>query len=177
MTVKIEKLERVFMFNGAKLPDVNPELSVEQVRDIYVNTYPELATAAVEGPTPINGTIQYVFTRWPRASVRVRKQSCAWPLLELLRQRSGLHGKHADSAREIGVGDRRRERSFFQSEFTHASGVRKHTRFPGGLLAMGQFLAGKEDFPSKYLVKLQQRLSEFVNDNDHTYRNEVQPRD
>jgi hypothetical protein len=69
------------------------------------------------------------------------------------------------------------ERSFFQSEFTHASGVRKHTRFPGGLLAMWQCLAGKKDFPSKYLVKLPERFSEFVNDNDHTYRNEVQPRD
>ena len=63
MTVKIEKLERVFLFNGSKLPDVNPEFSLEQVRDTYVNTYPELATAPVEGPTPINGTMQYVFTR------------------------------------------------------------------------------------------------------------------
>jgi len=63
MTVKIEKLERVFLFNGSKLPDVNPEFSVEQVRDMYVNTYPELATAVVEGPTPMNGTMQYVFTR------------------------------------------------------------------------------------------------------------------
>jgi Prokaryotic E2 family D len=68
------------------------------------------------------------------------------------------------------------ERSFFQSEFTHASGMRRHTRFPGGLLAMWQFLEGKENFPSRYLVKLRQTLSEFVNDNDHTYRNEVQPR-
>jgi PRTRC genetic system protein C len=63
MTVKIEKLERVFLFNGSKLPDVNPDFSVEQVRDMYVNTYPELATAAVEGPTPVNHTMQYVFTR------------------------------------------------------------------------------------------------------------------
>lgn len=63
MTVKLEKLERVFLFNGSKLPEVNPVFSVEQVRDMYVNTYPELATAAVEGPTPINGTMQYVFTR------------------------------------------------------------------------------------------------------------------
>lgn len=45
MTVKIEKLERVFLFDGAKLSDVNPEFSVEQVRDMYVNTYPELASA------------------------------------------------------------------------------------------------------------------------------------
>jgi PRTRC genetic system protein C len=59
MTVKIEKLERVFLFNGSKLPDVNPEFSVEQVRDVYVNTYPELATAAVEGPTPMNGIFSH----------------------------------------------------------------------------------------------------------------------
>jgi PRTRC genetic system protein C len=63
MTVKIEKLERVFLFNGSKLPDVNPEFSVEQVRDMYVNTYPELAIPAVQGTTPINGTMQYVFSR------------------------------------------------------------------------------------------------------------------
>src|SRR5882762_9294739 len=47
MTVKIEKLERVFLFNGVKLPDPSPDFTVEQVRDTYVNTYPELATAAV----------------------------------------------------------------------------------------------------------------------------------
>jgi PRTRC genetic system protein C len=29
---------------------------------MYVNTYPELATAAIEGPAPVNGTMQYVFT-------------------------------------------------------------------------------------------------------------------
>jgi PRTRC genetic system protein C len=63
MTVKAEKLERTFLFNGAKLPDPNPEFTVEQVRDMYVNAYPELATAAVEGPTPVNGELQYVFTR------------------------------------------------------------------------------------------------------------------
>jgi PRTRC genetic system protein C len=63
MAVTIEKLERTFLFSGAKLPDPKPTHTVQQVRDIYVNTYPELATAAVEGPTPINGSMQYVFTR------------------------------------------------------------------------------------------------------------------
>jgi hypothetical protein len=38
MAVRVEKLERVFVFNGAKLPDPNPEFSVEQVRHMYVNT-------------------------------------------------------------------------------------------------------------------------------------------
>ena len=63
MPVKVEKLERVFLFNGTKLPDPNPAFTVEQVRDVYVNTYPELATAAVDGPSPVNGTMQYTFTR------------------------------------------------------------------------------------------------------------------
>jgi PRTRC genetic system protein C len=63
MTVKIEKLERVFLFNGVKLPDPSPDFTVEQVRDTYVNTYPELATAAIEGPSPVDGTMQYVFSR------------------------------------------------------------------------------------------------------------------
>jgi PRTRC genetic system protein C len=63
MAVTIERLERLFVFNGVKLPDPNPDFSVEQVRDMYVNTYPELATAAVEGPTPVNGAMQYTFVR------------------------------------------------------------------------------------------------------------------
>lgn len=67
------------------------------------------------------------------------------------------------------------EQSFFQSEFTHASGTHKHTRFPGGLFAMWQFLEGKKEFPTKYLVKLPQTLAEFVNDHDHSYRNQIQP--
>ncbi len=61
--MKVEVLERVFIFNGMKLPDPGHGLSVEQVRDMYVATYPELATAAVEGPSPVNGTMQYTFTR------------------------------------------------------------------------------------------------------------------
>lgn len=64
------------------------------------------------------------------------------------------------------------EESFFQSEFTHASGVRKHVRFRGGFLAMWQSLAGQKAFPEKYLVKLPQTLAEFVRNDDHSYRND-----
>jgi PRTRC genetic system protein C len=63
MTVRIERLERLFVLDGVKLPDPNPDFTVEQVRDMYVNTYPELATAAVEGPTPVDGALQYKFVR------------------------------------------------------------------------------------------------------------------
>jgi PRTRC genetic system protein C len=61
--LKVETLTREFAYNGVKLPDPNPELSVEEVGDMYVATYPELATAAVEGPSPANGKMQYTFTR------------------------------------------------------------------------------------------------------------------
>lgn len=61
--VKVEALTRVFIYNGVKLPDPGQNLTVEQVRDMYVATYPELATAAVEGPSPVSGTMQYTFTR------------------------------------------------------------------------------------------------------------------
>jgi len=66
------------------------------------------------------------------------------------------------------------EQAFFQSEFTHAAGVRKHTHFPGGVLAMWESLQGQKEFPFKYLVEKKQTLAEFVTSNDHTYHNEQQ---
>ena len=67
------------------------------------------------------------------------------------------------------------EQAFFQSEFTHAAGVRKHTHFPGGLLAMWESLEGKKKFPVRYLVERKQTLGEFVTNHEHSYRNEHQP--
>ena len=97
-------------------------------------------------------------------------------VLELLRQRSGLHGKHADSAGEIGIGDRLvgavvlPERVY--ACFWRAQAHPLSRRIAGDVaVPRGQGRVSK-----RYLVKLPQRLSEFVNDNDHTYRNEVQPR-
>jgi PRTRC genetic system protein B len=66
------------------------------------------------------------------------------------------------------------ERSFFQSEFTHGAGFRKLTKYPTGFLAMWQLLQGKKIFPRSYLVGLKQTLAEFVTNNDHSYRNELQ---
>lgn len=61
--MKVEALTRVFIYNGVKLPDPGETLTVEEVRDIYVATYPELATAAIEGPSLHAGNMQYTFTR------------------------------------------------------------------------------------------------------------------
>lgn len=66
------------------------------------------------------------------------------------------------------------EDSFFQSQFTHAAGVRRHTRYRGGFLAMWKSLEAKGRFPKRYLVPTKQTLAEFVNDHDHSYRNQNQ---
>lgn len=40
MPVKVTTLEREFVFDGHPLPDPTPNLSVEQVREMYIPTHP-----------------------------------------------------------------------------------------------------------------------------------------
>jgi PRTRC genetic system protein C len=56
-------LSRCFEFNGVRLPDPNPKLSVEEVRSIYAHQYPDIATAAITGPEAIGDKLRYSFTR------------------------------------------------------------------------------------------------------------------
>ena len=60
---KVQALPRIFSYNGITLPDPNPDFTPEQVREMYVTTYPELATAAVEGPKVTDRGIEYTLTR------------------------------------------------------------------------------------------------------------------
>ena len=46
----MERLKREFIFNDNVLPDPNPNISPEEVKEIYANEYPELITANVFGP-------------------------------------------------------------------------------------------------------------------------------
>ena len=48
--MEVHRLEREFLYNGVKLPDARPTMTPEQVRDTYTHLYPEIATAAIEGP-------------------------------------------------------------------------------------------------------------------------------
>jgi PRTRC genetic system protein B len=64
------------------------------------------------------------------------------------------------------------ERSFFQSEFTHASGTQHHTSYGRGVLGLWQHVRGKKQFPTKYLIEVKQSLAEFVNDDDRSQRQE-----
>lgn len=63
MALTVNDVERQFLYNGVKLPDPGPGMSVEQVRDIYSNQYPDIATATIEGPTEKNGVMEYEFKR------------------------------------------------------------------------------------------------------------------
>lgn len=56
-------LVREFVYNGIKLPDPNPDMSLEQVREVYSPGYPELTTAAIEGPEVTNDMLIYRFVR------------------------------------------------------------------------------------------------------------------
>ena len=68
------------------------------------------------------------------------------------------------------------EQSFFRSEFTHAGGAGKRTRYPAGLLAMWQTLQSKAQFPAGYLVKVKQTVGEFVSNHETQTQNENRAR-
>ncbi|MFC5862070.1 PRTRC system protein C [Acidicapsa dinghuensis] len=56
-------LRREFVYNGTVIPDPNPSLSPEQVRDTLVAAYPEIATAALSGPEVKSDSARYTFSR------------------------------------------------------------------------------------------------------------------
>jgi PRTRC genetic system protein C len=63
MALSVAKMTRVFQFNGIRLPDPNPAMSVDEVKALYAAQYPELATAAVNGPEAAGDKMRYTFER------------------------------------------------------------------------------------------------------------------
>ena len=63
MPIQVDALEREFIFEGHSLPDPGPQLSVEQVREVYIPSYPDITTATVVGPEPVGSKMRYTFTR------------------------------------------------------------------------------------------------------------------
>jgi len=61
--MKTSPMRREFSFNGVKLPDPNPAMTVEDVRGVLAMQYPEIATAVVTGPEPVGDTMKYTFER------------------------------------------------------------------------------------------------------------------
>lgn len=61
--MQIENLQREFSYNGAKLADPAPTFTLQQVRDFYSQTYPELTNAEIEGPVVKGNRNVYTFRR------------------------------------------------------------------------------------------------------------------
>ncbi|MFM0210410.1 PRTRC system protein C [Paraburkholderia sediminicola] len=61
--MKTETLAREFRYNGAKLTDPSPTFSLQQVRDFYGNTYPEIVNAEIEGPEIVGNKNVFTFRR------------------------------------------------------------------------------------------------------------------
>ncbi len=56
-------LSRYFEFNGVRLPDINPSLSVEEIRTAYAHQFPDIATATITGPEAVGDKLRYSFSR------------------------------------------------------------------------------------------------------------------
>jgi PRTRC genetic system protein B len=54
------------------------------------------------------------------------------------------------------------EEGFFNSRFTHPSGMGKLTAHPGGFIGLWTELADKHQFPGQYLLPARQTLQQFV---------------
>ncbi|QTD95435.1 PRTRC system protein C [Burkholderia anthina] len=63
MSISIAVLVREFTYNGMALLDPGPTFSPDQVRDLYTAQYPELTTAAVDGPDMKGEVVHYKFVR------------------------------------------------------------------------------------------------------------------
>jgi PRTRC genetic system protein C len=61
--MEIHPLSRVFEFNGVRLPDPDPKLSVEDVRALNAHQFPDIATASITGPEAVGDKLRYQFTR------------------------------------------------------------------------------------------------------------------
>ena len=61
--LKAEAMLREFHYNGIRIPDPGPDLTVDQVRDLLTPMYPEIATATVAGPEAAGSVLRYTFSR------------------------------------------------------------------------------------------------------------------
>ncbi len=62
-SLKTTALLREFYYNGVRVPDPGPDLTVEQVRDLLTPNYPEIATANLTGPEDTGSALRYTFAR------------------------------------------------------------------------------------------------------------------
>ena len=64
--------------NGVTFPDPGPTFSPDDVRDLYSAQYPELTTAAIDGPTTEGDVMRFTFVRaaGAKGAAHPATQSC-----------------------------------------------------------------------------------------------------
>ena len=62
-TLTVSALKREFAYGNQVIPDPNPDLSIDQVRDALAGAFPEIATAALTGPEVTDTAMRYTFSR------------------------------------------------------------------------------------------------------------------
>lgn len=63
MALTAQQMTRAFEYAGMELPDIGADLSVDEVRETYSASYPELLTATTEGPEIRGNRLVYSFKR------------------------------------------------------------------------------------------------------------------
>jgi len=56
-------LPREFYYLSSRIPDPNPQMSVDEVRELLTPAYPEIATATLTGPEDTGTALRYTFAR------------------------------------------------------------------------------------------------------------------
>jgi PRTRC genetic system protein C len=62
-TLKVSTMPREFLFQGSRIPDPDPNMDMEQVRELLTPSYPEIATATMTGPEDTGSALRYTFCR------------------------------------------------------------------------------------------------------------------
>ena len=57
------RMSREFSYMGVKLPDPNPAMTPEEVRQFFATQFPDITTASITGPEAEGDKLHYSFTR------------------------------------------------------------------------------------------------------------------
>ena len=63
MALQAFALPREFIYNGSRIPDPDPKMEIDQVRELLTPSYPEIATATMTGPEDTGTALRYTFSR------------------------------------------------------------------------------------------------------------------
>ena len=63
MALQASALPREFFYNGSRIPDPDPKMEVDPIRELLTPSYPEIATARMIGPEDTGTALRYTFSR------------------------------------------------------------------------------------------------------------------